>query len=110
MNFNKDKRRKSSTCLMEDKSRSIGRKMKTMKISDFESMVLKNQISGEKNNKTFVIGSAGAFNTCAKIQGLFSQERRGPWTPKEFGAISLNQPVEHFGQPLYFCLRDMLLN
>ena len=34
----------------------------------------------------------GTLNTCAKFQGL-SQKRRGHWTPNEFGAISLNQPV-----------------
>ena len=27
----------------------------------------------------------GTLNTCAKIQGLISQKRRGHWTLKEFG-------------------------
>ena len=36
----------------------------------------------------------GTLNTCAKFEGLtsISQKRRGHWTLKEFGAISLNQP------------------
>ena len=32
----------------------------------------------------------GTWSTCEKNQGLVSQKRRGHWTLKEFGAISLN--------------------